>query len=123
MDYENIWKQIIVGVGKSYVCFSEGTCVIFNEPQNDIIHSAKELLAEWGPVALGTPSADFEVLESDAFEGYVVACHNPNILTYVSPKSEPISDVIVGMEGRSRRDEDSRKLAIVHIERHVGRTS
>lgn len=123
MDYEDIWKKIIVGVGKSYVCFSEGTCVIFNEPQKDIVLSAKEILKEWGPVNIGTPSADFEVIKSDAFDGCVVACHNPNILTYVSPSSAESSDTIVGMEGRSRRDEDSKKLEIVHIERNVERSS
>jgi hypothetical protein len=113
------WRAIIVGEGKSWVLFANGTCVILMEPAADLGEQATALLKEWGPVHPGSPAADFSVIELANYPGWVVTGHHPDILTYVAPdefdEPEP-AEVIVGLIGRGKRDQDAAELRILYIE-------
>lgn len=113
------WREIIQGSEKSWVLFRNGTCVIFGGPEGDLVAQATELMKEWGPVYVGTPAADFDVIDLAPVPGWLVTCHHQDILTYVSPgemmSGEP-NDLMVGLLGRSKRDRDAQALEIVHIE-------
>ena len=113
-----MWRSIIVGPGKSWVLFRQGTCVIITVPTADIRSEATNLLREWGPVHEGTPAGDFGVTHLDDDPGWVVTCHHPDILTYVSPKNvaRAAKDIEIGLLGRARRNQDSAELEIAHIE-------
>ncbi|AKT38115.1 hypothetical protein [Chondromyces crocatus] len=112
------YRKILVGAHKSWVLFECGTCVILMDPQGDLGEQAKLLLAQWGPVQVGTASADFSVVELEAHPGWVVTCHHPDVLNYVSHEDEDpgASDLLVGMAGRSYRGADAASLRIIHVE-------
>src|SRR3954470_5207367 len=106
-DLVEAWRSSIAGEGKSWVLFEHGTCVIFTNATGDIEKQAHDLLAEWGPVQVATPSADFNVIELAEQPGWVVTCHPPDILNYVSPDEmgpEP-AEIMVGLIGRGMRDQ------------------
>ncbi len=114
-----VWSHIIQGDTKAWVLFAHGTCVIFLEPQPDLRAQAVALLRQWGPVQVGTPAGDFNVIHLNAHPGWVVTCHHSDILTYVSP--EELSggggdDLIVGLYGRGKRNRDACELEVVHVE-------
>jgi hypothetical protein len=121
-DYHDLietWHGIIQGESKSWVLFEHGTCVILMQPKVDLAAQATALLAEWGPVQVGTDSADFDVIELANAPGWVVTCYHPDILVYVPPDDENMagtSDVVIGLIGRARRDEDAKELNVIHIE-------
>jgi hypothetical protein len=51
--------------------------------------------------------------------GWVVTGHHDDILTLVGPdegSSQDINDLVVGLLGRPKRDQDSTELHIVHVE-------
>ena len=121
-DYHDLietWHGIIQGDSKSWVLFEHGTRVILMQPKVDLAAQATALLAEWGPVQVGTDSADFDVIELANAPGWVVTCYHPDILVYVPPDDENMagtSDVVIGLIGRARRDEDAKELNVIHIE-------
>lgn len=114
-----IWRSIIIGDQKSWVLFSNGTCVILMEPEDNLSSQALALLKEWGPVHVGSSAGDFSTIDLTGASGWVVTSHHNDILTYVGPEEieqpEP-SDLIVGLHGRSKRDQDAHELKIIHIE-------
>jgi len=118
-DLVGVWRSIIRGGDKSWVLFEQGTCVILVQPEPDLAAQATALLKEWGPVQVGTDSADFDVIALAEFPGWVVSCHHPDILNYVAPdefdEPEP-ADFMIGLIGRSMRDADARELQLVHVE-------
>lgn len=113
------WRDIIQDTEKSWVLFRNGTCVILIQPEGDLAAQATELMKEWGPVYVGTPAADFNVINLAPAPGWIVTCHHQDILTYVSPDemmgAEP-NDLMVGLLGRSKRDRDAQELKIIHID-------
>ena len=112
------WRSVIVGDEKSWVLFANGTCVILMEPENDLRSQAVELMREYGPVHAGSSGGDFSTINLENEPGWVVTCHHPDILTYVSENDagdEP-TDVSVGLFGRSNRDTDSADLEVIHVE-------
>jgi hypothetical protein len=115
------WRNIVVGEKKSWVLFEHGTCVIFTNATGDLAKQATDLLAEWGPVQVGTDAGDFDVVELANHPGWVVTCHHPDILTYVSPEEigPAPSEIMIGLIGRSKRDTDAHELKVVHIEKAV----
>src|SRR5690349_8614220 len=118
-DLIETWRGIIQGDDKSWVLFEHGTCVILMQPEADLAAQAKALLAEWGPVHVGTDSADFNVVKLENDRGWVVTCHHPDILTYVTAdedEAEEPAEIMVGLMGRSMRDEDAKELKVIHIE-------
>ena len=114
-----VWRRIIQEETKSWVLFAQGTCVILMEGQTGLRAQAVDLLRRWGPVQVGTPAGDFNVIHLDAHPGWVVTCHHPDILTYVSPEELPGdggNDLAIGLYGRSKRDRDASELEVVHVE-------
>ena len=119
MDYVEIWRKVIIGDKKSWVLFEHGTCVILMEPKEDLAAQAIEIMKEYGPVHVGTASADMGITKLSNYPGWVVSGHHPDMLNYVSPeelKTDNPSDVVIGFLGRSKRDADSESLKIIHIE-------
>ena len=117
-----IWRSVIVGEKKSWVLLEHGTCVIFSNATGDLKKQARDLLAEWGPVHVGTPAGDFNVVKLANHPGWVVTCHHPDILTYVDPEDVGLasSDLMIGLIGRSKRDQDALELKVVHVEHGGG---
>ncbi len=112
------WKGILEGQSKSWVVFEHGTCVVLMDPQRDLKERAIELLKERGPVHVGTPAGDFNVIALPDHAGYVVTSHHPDILTYLSPDEADgeTSELMVGLIGRAKRDQDAQELKVVHVE-------
>lgn len=113
------WRSIIQDPVKSWVLFNNGTGVILMGPEGDLAAQAIELMKEWGPVYIGTPAADFNVIDLAPVPGWIVTCHHQDILTYVSPEElmgAAPNDLLVGLLGRSKRDRDAQELKIIHIE-------
>src|SRR4051812_36979172 len=121
-DLVEAWRSSIAGEGKSWVLFEHGTCVIFSNATGDIEKQASDLLAEWGPVQVGTPAGDFDVVPLAEHPGWVVTCHHPDILTYVDPEEvgPQAADIMVGLIGRSKRDQDAHDLKVIHVEEDHG---
>ncbi|MFB4313219.1 hypothetical protein [Actinomadura sp. 21ATH] len=112
-----VWRAVILGEGKSWVAFEHGTCVILMAPEDDLAAQAVGILREYGPVAAGTPAADFGTIELDDAPGWVVYGHHDDVLTYVAPgEVEDPDELRVGLLGRSKRDLDGRELTVVHVE-------
>ena len=112
------WRKIIVGKEKSWVLFENGTVVILMQPETDLKQQAVRLLEKFGKVFAGTPAGDFSVIDLQEDDGWVVACHHPDILNYVSPgeiEEEP-EDWKIGLTGRSKRNDDANELNIIHVE-------
>ncbi|GAA5082104.1 hypothetical protein HNP84_009700 [Thermocatellispora tengchongensis] len=112
-----IWRTLLNPV-KSWVVFAHGTCVILMDPApGDLAAQAVDLLREYGPVVPGTPAGDFDVIHLEDAPGWAVACHHPDILTYVAPDEVAVPDDLrVGLAGRAKRDADGRELTVVHVE-------
>jgi hypothetical protein len=118
-----IWRSIILGDQKSWVLFKNGTCVILMEPEADLSVQAVALMKEWGPVHAGCPAGDFGTIELTNAPGWVVTSHHNDILTYVGTdeinEADP-SDLVVGLFGRGKRDQDAQELEIIHVEDRRG---
>src|SRR5512138_3506456 len=86
-DLVEIWRKLSADDNKSWVLFENGTCVMLPDakPGDDLAEKAKAIMREWGPVVVGTDAADFNVLPLSDYPGWVVTCHHPDILNYISP--------------------------------------
>jgi hypothetical protein len=119
MNYVEIWRKLIIGDNKSWVVFENGTCIILMEPKQDLATQAIDIMKEYGPVYIGTGSADVGIIKLDNDPGWVVTGHHPDMLNYISPddlESDNPEDFVVGLLGRFKRETDSKSLKIIHIE-------
>jgi hypothetical protein len=117
--FVDMWRLLLAGAGKPWVLFAHGTCVLIREPTQDVRRTAIDLLKQWGPVMVGSPAGDFNVLPLKDGTGWVVTSHHPDIATGVDSAELPSHDhdpLAVGVFGRTKRDRDATELAIVHIE-------
>jgi hypothetical protein len=114
----DLWRKIITGMEKSWVLFNNDTCLILMQPSQDLSEQATEIMKEFGPVHVGSPSGDFGVIKLKGEAGWVVHGHHPDMLTYVSPQElgAEATDLTIGMKGRNKRDMDGRDPMIIHIE-------
>lgn len=112
------WRRILARQGANWALFSNGTCVLVRRSGADVESEARALLARQGPVQVGTNTADFNVEPAERASGWVVSCHDPDILTFVGWDELPsgTDDMIVGLVGRSKRDRDASELTVVHVE-------
>ena len=112
------WRHIVSGGTKSWVLFKHGTCVILMEPEEDISKQAICLLRQWGPLHVGSSSGDFDVIHLSNYPGWVVTGHHPDVLNYVSPAEVAVGsdDVMIGVLGRSKRNQDALELQVIHVE-------
>ncbi|MDX3537637.1 hypothetical protein PV721_25355 [Streptomyces sp. MB09-01] len=120
MDTEmlvDVWRRILIDPRKSWVLFEQGTCVVLTAPEGVLAEQATEILKEFGPVRVGSPAADFAVLDLTQAEGWVVTGHHHDVLNYVSAdEPDDGSDIAVGLHGRSKRHRDGTELRVVHVE-------
>ena len=87
-------------------------------PEGDLATQATAIMAEYGPVHVGSPAGDFGVIHLNDVPGWVVYGHHPDMLTYVSPEEagEQASDLVIGMLGRGKRDQDGASPVVTHVE-------
>ena|SRR5688500_421875 len=119
------WRGIIDGPEKSWVLFENGTCVVLMEPGDDLADQATASLREYGPVYPGSSFGDFATIELEDGRGWLVTCHQNDILTYVGQDEvgpEHANDLVVGLLGRSRRGQDAEDLKVIHVEDRRSRT-
>jgi hypothetical protein len=117
----DLWRRLLDNNTKSWVLFEHGTCLVLMEPESDLGKQAREFLSTDGPIRAGTAMGDFAIQDLDApFTGWIVTGHHPDMINYIAPEDSRLngqeSSFLVGMLGRSDRDEDSQSLKIVHIE-------
>jgi len=103
-----------------WVLFEHGTYIIFDDITtiSDIRVEAVKQMKEYGPVHVGGPAGDFEVIPLSQTEGWVVAGHGYGMYTYVSPtelNSSSPSDITVGLYGRSKRNNDGENPNIIYV--------
>ena len=105
---------------KSWVLFDHGTCVVLPKPDpvEDLGEQAVNLLAEYGPVYVGSPAGDFSVIELEEVPGWCVTCHHDDVLTYVelADVTQGAGTLEVGLCGRSKRHMDGTELTVKHVE-------
>lgn len=118
-----IWREILVKEEKSWVVFEHGTCLILLEPEDDLKAQAIEIMKLWGSVVPGTSAGDFSVDVWEDLPGWVVYYHHPDMANYVSPEEfgeesedQVRNDMIIGLIGRNKRNDDAQSLKIVHVE-------
>ena len=72
MDYVEIWRKVIIGDNKSWVLLDNGTCVIFMELNEDLTAQTIDIMKEYGPVHVGSSSADMRVIKLTNYPGWEV---------------------------------------------------
>jgi len=112
------WRRLLTVPGAPWALYTHGTCVVVtgaDRPPDSAAARAVAVLRAAGPVRVGSPSADFGVI--DVAQGWVVTCHHPDILTFVAEGdvADP-GPLTVGLLGRTRRDQDAEELRVVHVE-------
>lgn len=117
MDLINIYKKIVTDSSMNWVLFKCGTCVMLLYPEEDLRAQAIRILKEHGAVVAGTPTGDFEVTKIPEIKGWVVTGDYPGIMMYVSEEEgKNKDDLYVGLAGRNKREQDTKKLEVVYIE-------
>jgi hypothetical protein len=107
---------------QDWVLFKNGTYIIFDNADTipNLENEAIKQIKEFGPVHIGGPAGDFNVIHLNQTEGWVVSGHGYGMYTYVNPKelkSEKPNDAEIGLFGRGKRDLDSKKPIITYINR------
>ena len=120
-----LWRIFNKGHDGPWVLFRNGTCVRLPSSSADPAEDAKAFLRQEGPVHVGTPSGDFDVLEIPVENaGWLVTFHHSAFATYVGPDVlDPDADydeqsvqMAVGLWGRKQRERDAEELDVVHVE-------
>ena len=115
---QSAWKELL-GDGAQWVMFSYGTCVVFEQPAADPQQAATEILAEQGPVRLGTCEADFRIRWHSVTGMHLVGYVQPAIYNLVSLPQHPLirsGEELAGILGRVARMCDAKTLKVVHVE-------
>ncbi|MFI0900428.1 hypothetical protein [Streptomyces sp. NPDC020983] len=116
-----VWRRLLGDPHRSWVLFEHGTCVVLAAPEGDLAAQAAGILREFGPVHVGTPAADFDVIDLADAPGWVVTGRHQDVLTYVSPEElDDHGTFSVGLFGRSKRHDDGTELHVVHVEDRLG---
>ena len=114
-----IWKKIL-NPGTEFV-YDTVIVLTGNEDitSGDITEDVKQVMSNFCPVFVGTPASDFSVIKPDNVPGWIVTCHYPKILVYVSPEDIQTgqqNDFTIGLYGRSKRDQDGRNPEVTYVE-------
>ncbi len=114
---KDIYQKVIEPNIKNWVVFEHGTCVIIYHSKGNLENEAKEVLQKYGTSTPGTPSADFRVTKLEGLPGWIVSGDQPGILNYVSgDEGEDKEDWEIGLIGRDKKEQDLKKLKIIHIQ-------
>lgn len=105
---------------KDWVLFENGTYIIFDDITQieNIETEAIKLMKEFGPVHVGGPAGDFNVIPLNETEGWVVSGHGYGMYTYVHPselETASPDNITIGLYGRSKRNDDGENPKIVYI--------
>jgi hypothetical protein len=121
-----VWTDILEGSEHSWALFQFGTCVILQNPKEDLEQQAIDMMVHWAIPNVGTPSYKYSInfLTDQGIPGCIIGCHHPDIMTYVAPAEAPGIHrdeyegvrVRVGNFGRKKRQWDCETLKIIHIE-------
>ncbi|MHA1557969.1 MAG: hypothetical protein ACTSPM_13680 [Candidatus Heimdallarchaeota archaeon] len=119
-----IWHTQVKDDSWSFVIFEHGTCVVFQDPKEDIETYVKEVLKKWGPVVPGTDLGDFSVHDIEDEPVWLVTYSHPDITNFVTLKeiaNEADDDsigntMVIGMTGRNKRVEDAKTLKVIYTE-------
>jgi len=101
-----------------WVLFSNATFLIIKEElsEEEAEKQAIDVIQSYGPVVAGSSSADFSVSALEHVDGWLVSSHKKGLFTYVSPSEiadTSLSDVEIGLLGRSKRHQDSIEQKII----------
>ena len=98
--------------------FENGTAVFLADAEGDLAQTATKVLREHGPIEIGGPVGDFNVLNLGDDIGWGVTFEHPDLLTLVLPTEISVkpSDLMIGLMVRGKRGDDAVQLHIVHIE-------
>lgn len=107
---------------QDWVLFENGTYIVFNDTDKieDIRKEAFKIMAEYGPVHIGSPAGDFEVITLKKAEGWSISGHYFGMYTYVHPSeinTSAVNESEIGIFGRSKRNLDSQNPTIIYINR------
>lgn len=119
--FAGVRRRLLNDPHTSWVVFEHGTRVVLPAPEGDLAAQATEILREFGPVYVGTPAGDFNVVDVVEAPGWAVTGHHQDVLTYVAPEElDDHSTFAVGLFGRSRRHDDGTAPHVVHVEDRRG---
>ena len=117
------WRKIIQNTpercGKPWIVFKNGTCVILMEAvasKEDATSQATKIISEYGPVYIGTPAADFNVMSNPAVDGMIVTGWHKDVLNYVGSQEGGENVLQRALLGRHKRDQDGRAPEVFHVE-------
>lgn len=119
MSFVEILRKAVRNPATPWVMFANGTVVFLPDETGDLAAAGARTLAGVGPAQPGTPSADFRVVTLD--DGWLVGGDHPDIFTVVAPgeAGDSPSDIVVGLLGRQKRDEDAERLEVLHVQEGV----
>ncbi|MHC0447875.1 hypothetical protein ACWA1F_20885 [Flavobacterium sp. 3-218] len=109
---------------QDWVLFENGTYIVFDNTDSikDVRNEAIKIMAEYGPVHIGSPAGDFGVTTLKKSEGWSISGHYYGMYTYVHPSeinSSTFNESEIGLFGRSKRDLDGKNPNIIHINRKI----
>jgi hypothetical protein len=113
------WRATLAGLGKSWILFENGTCIVLTEPGSDLTAQAKAILHEFGRVGDGSAIGDFAAtIPLDDGRGWLVGGHHSDIVTFVSRDevAPGAPDAAIGRLGRAKREQDTEQLRVLHVE-------
>ena len=121
----DVFKEISNGF--PFVIYKNHTCVLLNDDskglvKEEILAKSNEIMKEYGPVEVGTPSGDFGMITRDNnnYNGYLITSHCPDMLTFVSHRyemksqSDKQTDIQVCLYGRNKRNQDGNTLKPIY---------
>jgi ribA/ribD-fused uncharacterized protein len=116
VDHARAWQRVMKP-GRGWVSFLFGTCVVLPSAEGDLADQACAILAEHGPVQVGTDRGDFGVHGMPDDFGWLVSGAHPDVLVRVAPATaEGSSELVIGLVGRQNRDRDAESLVVVHVQ-------
>lgn len=117
-DLIDAWRKTLIGPGKSWVLFENGTLIVLLQPAGDLVELARAVMREHGPVYPGSAAGDFQTVTLDNGLGWVVGFDHPDMLTFVGldELEAGADDVNVGLLGRAKRSQDAEELSVLHVE-------
>jgi hypothetical protein len=121
------WRAVLGREHYGWVVFQHGTCIVAEEPQDDLVAYAKEVLAQWPMAVYG----GFVVHSLSDYPGWVVQAYVSQMRNYVHPNelldlgiSVRITDerslrqvhADAGVFVRQKREADGKAAHILHVE-------
>lgn len=107
---------------KSWVLFENQTVVMLDDatPSASLASQrATEIMKNYGPVHVGTPAGEFNVLSDEDSKGWIVTTgHCENMFTFIDKKqvNHEGGMFVIGLLGRAMRNKDGKQAQVIHVE-------